>query len=277
MGRDLAAPLANLLRNRFNPRARVGRDLACQVVDIGQLVSIHAPAWGATPDARALERRRDVSIHAPAWGATQSSTGLRCSVEFQSTRPRGARPREIRQYALGDRVSIHAPAWGATLDHVGLNDLGRVSIHAPAWGATPSPCPGSRSTGCFNPRARVGRDSKPSALSTSLMQFQSTRPRGARLFSCMFPTPPSWVSIHAPAWGATRRRKDVGRCGRVSIHAPAWGATISRRQIHTLGHVSIHAPAWGATRIAGLRHRLRHVSIHAPAWGATWYSRGNAL
>ncbi len=167
----------------------------------------------------------DVSIHAPAWGATWPLHSRTCSVT----------------------VSIHAPAWGATLDHVGLNDLGRVSIHAPAWGATPSPCPGSRSTGCFNPRARVGRDSKPSALSTSLMQFQSTRPRGARLFSCMFPTPPSWVSIHAPAWGATRPHLQGDHRRRVSIHAPAWGATSDRGCGEERTGVSIHAPAWGAT------------------------------
>ena len=35
------------------------------------------------------------------------------------------------------------------------------------------------------------------------------------------------VSIHAPAWGATRRLDLSTILARVSIHAPAWGATIS--------------------------------------------------
>jgi len=32
----------------FNPRARVGRDLAESQAELQMLVSIHAPAWGAT-------------------------------------------------------------------------------------------------------------------------------------------------------------------------------------------------------------------------------------
>ena len=34
------------------------------------------------------------------------------------------------------------------------------------------------------------------------------------------------VSIHAPAWGATRQQSSIlGYPLQVSIHAPAWGAT----------------------------------------------------
>ncbi len=57
----------------FNPRARVGRDV--ELLD-------------------ELEDEEIVSIHAPAWGAT--SCGLdddSIKTEFQSTRPRGARHR----------------------------------------------------------------------------------------------------------------------------------------------------------------------------------------
>ena len=54
-----------------------------------------------------------------------------------------------------------------------------VSIHAPVWGAT-----GMRGaeagSGCFNPRARVGRDLE-SRRSRAVAEFQSTRPCGARL------------------------------------------------------------------------------------------------
>ena len=55
----------------FNPRARVGRDIGKEKVS---------------------NRERVVSIHAPAWGATLP---VRITVwvdSFQSTRPRGARP-----------------------------------------------------------------------------------------------------------------------------------------------------------------------------------------
>ena len=71
--------------------ARLRYGLAC-VPD--PVVSIHAPAWGATSDVDSLIINNIVSIHAPAWGAT--FTAKWC--EFL------------------DVVSIHAPAWGATYD-----------------------------------------------------------------------------------------------------------------------------------------------------------------
>jgi len=70
----------------------MGCDLCMPVVRAMPMVSIHAPAWGATerPDNEGAWGK--VSIHAPAWGATRFA-GL------------------VGQH---NRVSIHAPAWGAT-------------------------------------------------------------------------------------------------------------------------------------------------------------------
>ena len=59
-----------LLRGRFNPRARRGRDSRAYGGGTGFLVSIHAPAGGATHSSGANFIRLDVSIHAPAGGAT---------------------------------------------------------------------------------------------------------------------------------------------------------------------------------------------------------------
>ena len=99
------------------------------------LVSIHAPAWGATSPLNEYTMTFKVSIHAPAWGAT--------SVNYENGKKL--------------QVSIHAPAWGATAHFKNETALlcfnprarvGRdfkrldgtvffdVSIHAPAWGAT---------------------------------------------------------------------------------------------------------------------------------------------
>ena len=108
----------------------------------------------------------------------------------------------------------------------------------------------SRTT-CFNPRARVGRD-------------QIAAGPGGGIVA---------VSIHAPAWGATRHHSDSMRLPNVSIHAPAWGATTLPGSEVVVGGVSIHAPAWGATRIEGRGRALSRVSIHAPAWGATPIAR----
>jgi len=56
-----------------------------------------------------------------------------------------------------------------------------VSIHAPAWGATKTRSFYYSFLNCFNPRARVGRDS-----GHDWVKFVELL-----------------VSIHAPAWGAT--------------------------------------------------------------------------
>ena len=100
------------------------------------------------------------------------------------------------------------------------------------------------------------------------------------------------VSIHAPAWGATKSAMLGKRVMTVSIHAPAWGATDVEFYIPRANLVSIHAPAWGATGSlacsrspppcfnprarVGRDQRVQAywknylVSIHAPAWGATF-------
>ena len=96
------------------------------------------------------------------------------------------------------------------------------------------------------------RGARPVAIFTldQYVEFQSTRPRGAR--------PPS----NRVTWGVWRfnPRARVGRDATigslstpfaiVSIHAPAWGATIADGQPGQILEVSIHAPAWGATRLA---------------------------
>src|SRR5690606_24045809 len=121
-----------------------------------------------------------------------------------------------------------------------------VSIHAPAWGATVGDEIELLLEGGFNPRARVGRDEALARRYKNRIKFQSTRPRGARHAIAIGHWSFANVSIHAPAWGATRLypprtyrvdcfnpRARVGRdvhgargCGtpdKVSIHAPAWG------------------------------------------------------
>ena len=40
------------------------------------VVSIHAPAWGATPRMTPFAEILRVSIHAPAWGATHALDDL---------------------------------------------------------------------------------------------------------------------------------------------------------------------------------------------------------
>ena len=98
----------------FNPRSRTGSDQIDQAYQLPNLISIHAPARGATSSGYVRLRRSLISIHAPARGATRSSR------HTVAIRP----------------ISIHAPARGAT-DGIGAGvSLLDISIHAPARGAT---------------------------------------------------------------------------------------------------------------------------------------------
>ena len=80
-----------IIDESFNPRAHVGRDLFYLGLTNFNRVSIHAPTWGATDGLFASLVIMDVSIHAPTWGATGFGEYQDKELEFQSTRPRGAR------------------------------------------------------------------------------------------------------------------------------------------------------------------------------------------
>ena len=102
------------------------------------VVSIHAPARGATGNPARHCVHRPVSIHAPARGAT---------------RPSPPSPPSWR------RVSIHAPARGATSRTDVLRaELQEFQFTRPR-GARHEACVTTRNRSCFNSRAREGRDS----------------------------------------------------------------------------------------------------------------------
>ena len=180
VGRDITISSFLDITNRFNPRARVGRDLLllfcfedhitfqstrprgarrkAAIEAAESVVSIHAPAWGATCQAGISSNAAQVSIHAPAWGATITICPD-CGEFFVSIHaPAWGATASCLSKNRSKNVSIHAPAWGATRFGSFFAACQDVSIHAPAWGA---PCGhGSRREGHpgFNPRARVGRD-----------------------------------------------------------------------------------------------------------------------
>ncbi len=91
-GERREAPHGRPQRCRFDPRSRAGSDYALSPDGTSDIVSIRAPARGATRRVFHGECRCDVSIRAPARGATRS----------------------CRHLCGSDRVSIRAPARGAT-------------------------------------------------------------------------------------------------------------------------------------------------------------------
>ena len=124
-----------------------------------QLVSIHAPARGATwascPGAAACVGFQSTR---PRGARLREHHQLRGQQRFQSTRPRGARRLDRARASFRVLVSIHAPARGATVDIDVFGNNIYVSIHAPARGATANDAKRHSTIKSFNPRARAGRD-----------------------------------------------------------------------------------------------------------------------
>ena len=97
----------------------------------------------------------------------------------------------------------------------------------------------------------MGCDVSSSKVMLGLSPFQSTHPHGVRRWEVPFTFLEQYISIHAPAWGATTCAYTLAQIDVISIHAPAWGATsCPRRYGGSSGPISIHAPAWGATSYA---------------------------
>jgi len=145
-----------------------------------------------------------VSIHAPAWGATAAACARvsRAAVSIHAPAWGATLRTQTAPFATVD-VSIHAPAWGATAPLRVFSQLDAVSIHAPAWGATWPHFARVRVHIEFQSTRPRGARLDITILSNSDIKFQSTRPRGARPKSFFHIAPSRIVSIHAPAWGAT--------------------------------------------------------------------------
>ena len=125
----------------FNPRTRVGCDQPRRRMTVlSVLVSIHAPAWGATncecwsaPRLSSFNPRTRVGCDADA---APKEGDMK---KFQSTHPRGVRQAQQARQPV---------------------EIVPVSIHAPAWGATATPATSWRPKRSFNPRTRVGCDAQ---------------------------------------------------------------------------------------------------------------------
>ena len=78
------------------------------------------------------------------------------------------------------------------------------------------------------------------------------------------------VSIHAPAWGATRVPQEYRHWSGISIHAPAWGATDALLADFQESILFQSTHPRGVRQVIGLCVLGDlPVSIHAPTWGAT--------
>ena len=184
MGRDIE-PLYHVARSQcFNPRARMGRDVTVNVVNNGTPKFQSTRPHGARPlRYRPCKRLRWFQSTRPHGARRRRSPARPIAPRFQSTRPHGARrPPAPRRRSAG-HVSIHAPAWGATRDD-GVDAVGDLFQSTRPHGARRLCLVRWTDPDCFNPRARMGRDDTPVVRRVS-----------------------EDVSIHAPAWGATPRQQ----------------------------------------------------------------------
>ena len=129
-----------------------------------------------------IARASEVSIHAPAWGATPTSRDRASGPTFQSTRPRGARPfplfdpaelpsfnpraRVGRDLAICRRLRLSGALFQSTRPRGARRLYGGLSVVWPAEFQSTRP----RGARLFGPLACDDQG-----------EFQSTRPRGARL------------------------------------------------------------------------------------------------
>ena len=166
------------------------------------MISIHAPAWGATvaefvkpsimtdfnPRARVGRDARVGAVTMPPFA-------------FQSTRPRGARrcatgrTRAQCHFNPRARVGRDRARYSPRLLSPYFNPRARVGRDGETGWTYQHP-------NDFNPRARVGRDH---GVVEAVLAPVNFNPR-ARV-------------------GRDRKRRGWHRDGKISIHAPAWGAT----------------------------------------------------
>ncbi len=166
---------------------------------------------------------------------------------FQSTLPRGERPRGSNRNRL--RQTCFNPRSRAGSDQALLDSNGgvfRVSIHAPARGATSSSSPLPHAPRSFNPRSRAGSDAA-GLITNAPRLFQSTLPRGERRSYTRCKRQRFWVSIHAPARGATAGNNRLNASDLFQSTLPRGERLLLRREVGEDTDVSIHAPARGAT------------------------------
>ncbi len=173
----------------FNPRARAGRDVRhSPSYTLGSSFQSTRPCGARRAGTGQWPQRRCFNPRARAGRDVLTVLKRGAIPVFQSTRPCGARLNFDAFLAARHAVSIHAPVRGATYSRRGS-------------------APGS---GCFNPRARAGRDCPLTFCPGSNIWFQSTRPCGARRTICCHSTRQISFQSTRPCGARHQQTRDDG-------------------------------------------------------------------
>ena len=158
-GSDLELFYNKTTLDDFNPRSRKGSDdIASSYPYAMVIISIHAPARGATSIMVAKVEFWIISIHAPARGATVDLTSIACTAPISIHAPARGATRSCAPESYRDNISIHAPARGATGRVNCYQCTKRFQSTLPQgerrYSVKLSICYGDH----FNPRSRKGSD-----------------------------------------------------------------------------------------------------------------------
>ena len=189
------------------------------------MISIHAPAQGATKIWRGLCSSIHISIHAPAQGATYGRKSSPNLSKFQSTLPHRERPK-VETYFWRDmdfyprsrtgsdtaltRLLQRHRLFLSTLPH--RERRSTVTVFRIIYFLFQSTLPHrERLSACDQTKldkwfqSTLPHRERPGKLLSCwyLRLFQSTLPHRERRYLRMLPRPGATISIHAPAQGAT--------------------------------------------------------------------------
>ena len=188
--------------------------------------------------------------------------------KFQSTPPRGGRPRRPCRSCCSRLFQSTPPRGGRRCGDLRGLRLFQVSIHAPARGATLAARHDEFELSSFNPRPRAGGDTASTATATVTGSF-NPRPRAGGDMIKQRPSARSSCFNPRPRAGGDVNSLTTGCGGGGFNPRPRAGGDLGCKSREGSSDVSIHAPARGATRVGVLGRPRDQVSIHAPARGAT--------
>ena len=187
-------------RKNFNPRSLVGNDQILQPV-----LSIHL-----------------ISIHVPSWGTTHLSEGIKRTIKFQSTFPRGERREKYPPRYQDQDFNPRSLVGNDGVALIFLNSSS-ISIHVPSWGTTEF-----------------------SGIFVHHKLFQSTFPRGERRMRWRHHRPGQDFNPRSLV-GNDASVEYVRALANISIHVPSWGTTDLADHFVAVMVISIHVPSWGTT------------------------------
>ena len=142
----------------FNSRPRAGGDRQHLGAGRLRLISIHAPARGATFVAVMVWSFIVFQFTPPRGGRPTNSAAPRSAASFQFTPPRGGRRGPTKRTAQTRYFNSRPRAGGDASQARTASGVRSISIHAPARGATQGGLQVQPGAAHFNSRPRAGGD-----------------------------------------------------------------------------------------------------------------------